>query len=74
MIGEDFDRRTLFIMGMALDSVCASTSLGEQHEVRKRVAKAIVQRARSGRTTLGVLTEAGQRALVRCPERLAKSA
>jgi hypothetical protein len=41
--------------------------LGEQHDVRKRIAQGIVRCARSGRTTVGALTVAGERALVRIP-------
>lgn len=61
MIDGSFDRRTLANMEVALDRVCGKTPRGEAHEVRKRVAEAIVQCARSGKTTLGALTEAGKR-------------
>jgi len=68
MISESFDGRTLFIMEIALDKVSQKTPFGEQHEVRKRIAEAIVRCARAGRTSLGALTEAGERTLVSCPE------
>jgi hypothetical protein len=69
MIEGSFDARTLAYMNVALDRVCEHTPLGEQHDVRERVAQGIVRCAKSGRTTLGALIEAGERALVRIPER-----
>lgn len=69
MISESFNGSALFTMGVALESVCAKSPFGEQHEVRKRVANAILRSARSGRTSLSALTEAGERALVSCPVR-----
>ena len=75
MIDENFDRRTLANMEVALDRVCAKTPGGDTHEVRKRVADAILQCARSGKKTLGALTEAGDRVRVaRRPAKMAKSA
>jgi len=75
MIDGSFDHRTLANMEVALDRVCARSSRGDTHEVRKRVAGAIVRCARSGKTTLGALTEAGERVRVaRGREKLAKSA
>lgn len=75
MIDENFDRRTLANMEVALDRVCAKTPGGETHDVRKRVADAILQCARSGKKTLGALTEAGERVRVaRRPAKMAKSA
>ena len=75
MIDENFDRRTLANMEVALDRVCAKTPGGETHEIRKRVADAILQCARSGKKTLGALTEAGERVRVsRRPVKMAKSA
>jgi len=68
MIEGSFDARTFANMNVALDRVCERTPLGEQHDVRKRVAHGIVQCAKSGRITLGALTEAGKRALVHMPE------
>jgi hypothetical protein len=75
MIDENFDRRTLANMEVALDRVCAKTPGGETHEVRKRVADAILRCARSGKRTLGALTEAGERVrIARRPVKMAKSA
>jgi hypothetical protein len=65
MIEGSFEPRTLANMNVALDRVCRKIPSGEEHNVRKRVAKAIVQCARSGKTTLGALTEAGAKELER---------
>jgi hypothetical protein len=54
-------RGTLACMNVALDRVCEHTPLGEQHEVRERVAEGIIRCAKSGRTALGALIEAGKR-------------
>jgi hypothetical protein len=64
LIGGAFDSRTLANMKKALEHVCANAARGEDHAVRKRVARRIIQSARNGKTTLGQLTAAGQRALV----------
>jgi hypothetical protein len=69
--GSSFDTRTLANMEVALNRVCGKTPTGEQHEVRKRVAEAIVRCAKSGNTALGALTEAGKKALCRLTERAA---
>jgi hypothetical protein len=52
-------------MGVALDRVCGKSPLGEQHDVRKRVAEAILKAARKGKFTLGALAQAGEYALAR---------
>jgi predicted MarR family transcription regulator len=65
MIESDFDRSTLAIMDAALDRVCEKIPRGEEHAVRKRVAKQIIKCAKSGKTSLSELTAAGQRALIR---------
>lgn len=65
IIEGSFEPRTLANMKIALDRVCSKTPSGERHSVRKRVAKAIVQCARRGETTLGALTEAGAKELWR---------
>lgn len=65
MIEGSFAPRTLANMDVALDRVCGKTPSGKRHDVRKRVAKAIVQCAKSGRTSLGALTEAGEKVLWR---------
>ena len=54
-------------MNVALDRVCEHTPLGEQHDVRERLAQGIIRCAK--RTTLGALIEAGERALARIPEK-----
>ncbi len=59
-----FDSRTLANMNVALDRVCENAAHGDEHLIRKRVAKQIVKCARSGKTTLGELTAAGQRGLI----------
>ena len=74
MIEGDFNSRTLANMTLALERVCENTPLGEQHDVRKRVAQGIVLCARSGKTTLGALAYAGERALARISEIASKSA
>jgi hypothetical protein len=60
-----FEPRTLANMNVALDRVCEKATDGEDHSVRKRVARQIVKCARSGKITLGELTAAGQRGLIR---------
>ena len=64
MIEGDFDRWTLANMDAALDEVCRNVPRGEEHAVRKRIARQIIKCAKSGRTTLSELTAAGQRALI----------
>ena len=78
-IGQDrlrgsFDRRTLANMEVELERVCAKTPRGETHDVRKRVAEGIVRCARSGKTTLGALTEAGERVRLRNSQKLTELA
>jgi hypothetical protein len=63
MIGGNFDSKTLAKMNEALDRVCEAAPHGEQHSVRKRIAREIIKCARRGRTTLSELTCAGERAL-----------
>lgn len=65
MIEGDFDSRTLANMNVALERVCGKTPCGQEHDVRKRVAQAIVRCARTGKSTLGALTEAGEKVLWR---------
>jgi hypothetical protein len=64
MIEGTFDSRLLAKMNLALDRVCERTANGESHCVRSRVAEQIIKCASRGRTTLGELTDAGQRALI----------
>jgi hypothetical protein len=67
MIEGIFDSKTLAKMNAALDRVCETAPLGEQHSVRKRIAREIIKCARSGKTTLSELTSAGERALHELP-------
>jgi hypothetical protein len=64
LIEGAFDSRTLANMNVALDRVCEQAAHGDDHPVRKRVAKQIIKCARNGKTTLGELTAAGQRGLI----------
>lgn len=64
LIEGTFDSRALANMNVALDRVCEKAAHGQEHSVRKRVAKQIIKCARSGKTTLGDLTAAGQSALI----------
>jgi hypothetical protein len=63
MIEESFDRRTLAKMEVALDRVCDRSPRGQEHDFRKRVGQAIIRCAKNGKTTLGALTEAGEKVL-----------
>ena len=65
LIEGAFDSRTLSNMNVALDRVCEKAAYGGDHSVRKRVAKQIIKCARSGKTTLGELTAAGRRGLIK---------
>jgi hypothetical protein len=65
LIDGAFDSRTLANMNVALDRVCEKAAQGEDHSVRKRVARQIIRCARGGKITLGELTAAGHRGLIR---------
>ena len=67
MIVEQFDRRTMAKMEVALDRACAGFPLGGRHDMRKRVAQSIVRCAKTGNIDLDALTEAGERAVARLP-------
>jgi hypothetical protein len=67
MIADDFDSRTFANMTVALDRVCERRADGENHRLRKLVARHIVRCAKSGHTGLAALTQAGKRALSRAP-------
>ncbi len=71
MIEGNFDARTLANMNVALDRVCGKSPSGERHDLRKRVAQAMVRYAKRGKTTLGALTEAGEKALGRAAKNTA---
>lgn len=73
-IEGDFNPRTLANMNVALDRVCGRSPMGEQHEVRKRVAHSLIQCAKSGKTTLAALTLAGERAFAQTSLKPRKSA
>lgn len=64
MIEGKLDSRTLALMNAALDQVCAQISDGEDHAVRKRIAREIVRCATNKKATLPELIEAGQRGLI----------
>jgi hypothetical protein len=61
MIAEQFERRTMAAMELALERVCERWSHGAHHEARKRVAKNVIRRARAGDAGLEALIEAGAR-------------
>ena len=65
LIEGTFNSHVLATMNLALDHVCDDVVGGEDHSVRKHVAKQIVKCARSGRITLGELTAAGRRGLIK---------
>ena len=64
MIVEQFDRRTMAAMELALERACECWPYGGEHNVRKRVAQSIIRCARTGHTSLDALTEAGKCAVV----------
>ena len=64
MIVECFDRRTMAAMEVALEKACACWPNGGQHNLRKRVARSIIQCAKTGSIGLDALIEAGERAIV----------
>ena len=70
-VDGNFELRVQANLDVALERVCGKTPYGEQHNVRRRVAKAILQCAKTGKTTLGALTEAGEKALWRIPDKAA---
>jgi hypothetical protein len=74
MTADSFDARTLANMDVALERVCQRRPDGEEHRVRKLVARRIIKCARNGKRTLGALTEAGEQVLSRLPENKRKSA
>lgn len=69
MIVEQFDRQTMAKMEVALDRACARFPYDGKHSVRRRVAQGIVRCAKTGNTGFDALTEAGERALARVPQR-----
>jgi hypothetical protein len=43
MIVEQFDRRTMAAMELALEKACGRWSYGGKHNIRKRVAQSIIR-------------------------------
>jgi hypothetical protein len=74
MIEDGFDARTLANMNVALERVCRRRPDGEDHELRKLIAKSIIGCAKRGQKTLGALIEAGERVLARRPDNQRRSA
>jgi hypothetical protein len=59
MISENFDRRTLANMEVALERACALlASDAEKHRARRHIASRIIRCAEAGNRTLGSLTAA----------------
>ncbi|GGI25605.1 hypothetical protein [Bradyrhizobium guangdongense] len=65
MISEHFDIRTRINMKLALDRVCRNRPDGADHRFRKSVAENIIRCALNGRTGIGQLVDAGERAMIR---------
>ena len=65
MISEHFDTRTRINMKLALDRVCRHRPSGEDHGFRRSVAENIIRCALAGRTGIGQLVDAGERAMIR---------
>jgi urease gamma subunit len=64
MITDEFNKKTLAIMDLALERACRFLPLGlPEHETRKFVAEKIVECARNGNQTLVGLTEVGRQAV-----------
>ena len=65
MIGEHFDTRTRINMKLALDRICRERPAGEDHGFRRSVAESIIRCALTGRTGIGQLVDAGERAVIK---------
>jgi|GEM_PF-3110721 len=65
MISEHFDTRTRINMKLALDRICRNRPAGEDHGFRRSVAEKIIRCALTGRTGIGQLVDAVERATVR---------
>ena len=63
MIIEDFDRRMMARMEVALNKVCERLPGGGNHNLRKRVVQSIIRCVKTGNNSLDALTEAGERVL-----------
>lgn len=68
MIAKHFNRRTMAAMELALEKACEHLPSGGTHDLRKRVARAVIRCAQTGNCTLDALVEAGENALAR-PDR-----
>ena len=62
LIGELYDRRTMASMEVALERACERWPYGGTHNLRKRVAEAIIRCAKAGNTGLDALTAAAEHA------------
>ncbi|WP_081435046.1 hypothetical protein [Nitrobacter hamburgensis] len=69
MIKQDFDRRALANMEVALERACANIPNGEKHRARKRIANRIIRCAGKGVRTLEALSEAGRLAAMEIHDR-----
>ncbi|MGY3233604.1 MULTISPECIES: hypothetical protein [unclassified Bradyrhizobium] len=65
MISEHFDTRTRINMKLALDRVCRHRPAGEDRGFRRLVAENIIRCALTGRTGIGQLVDAGERAKIK---------
>jgi len=52
-------------MKLALDRVCRNRPTGEDHRFRRSVAENIIRCALTGRTGIGQLVDAGERATIK---------
>ena len=64
MIFNHFDARTRVHMEMALERVCRGRPEGQRHGFRRLLAERIIRAAAEGRTSVGQLAEAAERALI----------
>jgi hypothetical protein len=74
MIVELYDRRTMASMEVALERACERWPYGGKHNLRKRVAKAIIRCAKAGNTSLDALTTAAEHALAQLSQNKRASA
>ena len=63
MIVELYARRTMASMELALERACECWPYGGKHNLRKRVAQAIIRCAKTGDTSLDALTAAAEHAV-----------
>jgi hypothetical protein len=68
MIVEQFDRRTMATMELALERACRRWPYGGKHKLRRRIAQSIIRCVQRGDTSLDVLTEAGEYAAAQLSE------